>query len=200
MSRKVRGILLSLLALVLMVLPFGGCAPASTPPPPAQPEKLLPCDVSISEITTLFGGEESVSLGASLKISNPNPVLITVENLNYSFYGGDEILAGAPIREPVYIPANAELIVRLPAAVITLQSLVLTQMMFKGAGCSAGAATAKVLPFWKGLGGALPKAAKGTSLEELWEKSPGEIPYKIEGGLYVTSEIGPLEVPFSLEG
>ena len=109
MKSKIRVVSLALLLVISLIL-VGGCAPG-------VPGKLEPPNVTVAGVYPLNLDSNSVTYNLVFSISNPNSVMVVMDNLEYNISTQyttplDEVetmvLARAQLVDDVYIPANAE--------------------------------------------------------------------------------------------
>jgi len=115
---------------------------------------------------TSFLGAESISLVPMIRLTNPNPYLVSIK-LSYLLKADEENFAGSQLPE-LYIPANASVTVR-DNITISYFSLFAAKAL---GGKTPGETVAVLLPIWKGLGGKTPAKVKKESWEKIKPKSP----------------------------
>ncbi len=109
MKSKIRVVSVALLLVISLIL-VGGCAPG-------VPGKLEPPNVTVAGVYPLNLDSNSVTYNLVFSISNPNSVMVVMDNLEYNISTQyttilDEVetmvLARAQLLDDVYIPANTE--------------------------------------------------------------------------------------------
>jgi len=182
------------IVLVLSVIASSGvisCAPKEAAEVPQ--EELLPCELKLIEVTTVFAGKESITFAPALSVSNPNSVQVALTLPFYQFFADGQLVEGKQFLDKVYIPAKTE--VRLTHAFTAIQPNLVGRVLI-GKGGSPGQAMMSVLPLWKTMGGVLPVDA----LKDQWDAIPTKAClFEAGGRVRLSSQLGALEMPFRLE-
>jgi LEA14-like dessication related protein len=148
----------------------------------AKPEKLLPVNVELLEIQNIYVGKEAskepIIVDILFRISNPNPILVNVDALEWTVSVEKTRLGAMAVQEGIYIPAKGEAQVRK------------TYFL-----------NARMGPVNLLLGGAVINLKEGASVFGGICKAIQEerALWNLIGAAYVDSEIGSISVPFTAE-
>lgn len=144
-------ILISLVSLLVVVPVFGACAPKEKP---------------LTDLVIKLDWVEPVAMAAKpydppkslageygtfhllLSISNPNDMLVTVDNLEFESWGNDIGFGILQSDGPIYIPAGKEVTVRFP---VTLNSLLMIKEVVMLKHVSVPDGVKMLLGTWKAI-------------------------------------------------
>ena len=124
-----RKISIGILLVLLVSAGLVSCAPAPESPPAEAELKSL--QVSISGVTNIFAGKESISTMVTWVISNPNDYEVRLDSFEYELSVSNRMVFGEKIIYVYYIPAAEEIILDRPY-VTALASLVGPLMLGEG--------------------------------------------------------------------
>ena len=166
-----------ILVLTLLTL-LVACTPTAAP----QPQAMVGCEASISDISVLSGGSDFVAVNLIFTISNPNPYQVMVDSLTYQMDTGQGAGVYSEVPYPYYVPAGEEVTI-IGFGILKFTDIVGKKMMVDGlpAAKAAGAA----VPLWKGLSGKKP----GMIPQEAWDALPAEsVTYSYETTIYTIAQ------------
>jgi len=171
----------TILCLVTIIIGAGiGCAAEPAP----EPVQIRDCQVEGTNIYELFNGKESLTRIVSFTVTNPNPVPITVDMIDW-FVTADGLAMGAgQLTNDIYIPANTQIITQ-DVYSKTFMSIVVGFYMSESVPIAT--ATGMTVPVWKTIGGVLPM----DQLQPIWDGAPEKIPeYVISGSVTIIDHEG----------
>lgn len=158
----------------------------------AEPTKVEPAKVEAAGIPTISTSVSIVTLMPTFAVTNPNDKQITITDLSYVLYLGEERVGLGEIVDSVYIPAKTK--VNIPTVTTLTWAALWLRQVFEEIK-QPPEAMMIALPSWKVVEGGLPMEA----LKEAWEGLPGgPATYKAEGTTSMFCDGKWLELPFSL--
>jgi hypothetical protein len=155
-------ILISLVSLLVVVPVFGACAPKEKPLTDLviKVDWVEPIAIAAKpyEIPKSLAGEYA-TFHMIFTISNPNDMLVTVDNMEFESWGNDIGMGILQTDGPIYIPAGKEVTVRFP---VTLNSLLMIKEVVMLKHVSVPDGVKMLLGTWKAIQeGTAPFRAKG---------------------------------------
>jgi len=168
----IKTILMGIIAIFLAV----GCQTIGTQE--AKAKELLPVNVKLVDLSNIYTGKEAIIVDMVFTISNPNPIPVTVSQLEWTVSVEKKRLGALAVPEGVYIPAKGEAQVRKTYFLNAKMGPV--NLLLAGAVIN--------LKVGAEVFGGISKAIKEE--RALWN---------LDGAAYVDSEIGSISVPFTAE-
>ena len=136
---------------ILMIAVLLGTAACSA----AMPSVLKPATVNLGYISNEWGGEEVIAANVFFTVSNPNPIPVSLDSMNYSVTVSGTNIAMKTLVPNLVIPANGS--VNLSNIVIVdYSSSLAVQGIYIGQGKDYVTAHVMAATLWKMLGGKKP--------------------------------------------
>jgi len=136
---------------VLMIAVLLGTAACSA----AMPSELKPAAVSLGYISNEWAGEEVIAANVFFTVTNPNPIPVTLDSMNYSITVGSTSIAMKTLVPNLTIPANGSINLS-NVAIVDYSSSLAVQGIYIGQGKDYVTAHVMAATLWKTLGGKKP--------------------------------------------
>ena len=136
---------LAVLMIAVMVLPAAACAPS----------EIKPATVSLGYISNEWGGEEVIAANVFFTVTNPNPVPVNLDSMNYTVTVGTTNIGMKTMVPNQMIPANGSVNIS-NTLLIDYSSSLAVQGIYIGQGKDYVTAHVMAASIWKLLGGKKP--------------------------------------------